>query len=240
MTTTDNKAISAPSAIEAAKLDRVNNVSNIEAKLPQYGGANVAVTVTFHQDFETPIFESYQTEKDELKYEVKHIDGKEVKEQIFDRQEKTVNGKKIIVFVPAITGKKVRARARFATGDYRKDERLHHVRFMCSDAKDLRHKIGEAFNEFRGIVETANPFKKNENLHVSLNVAGKVLSTKTLLYGGIKLSKVFKKGLFQRDLFSDQFCRPLFNQLQSVEQGANNKPLEVDDLILSAIGLKKK
>jgi len=232
---------------DLAKNDTVTNVHGIESKLSNYGGKAIPVTVTFHQSFETPTFETVVIKMDEVKMEdVKNDKGeiellkngkpKRKPVMVEGGKKKDRNGKEHVYYIPATTGKQIDKRFRFETGK-RKDERVHNISFLCFDASDLRHKIGEAFNEIKGRFEM---FKRNELLHVTFNFGGKVLSTKYLSLGGVKLSKVYAKGKFQNDLYAENFCRPLFQQLQSVEKGENNKPLEIDETILAAIGLKKE
>lgn len=136
-------------------------------------------------------------------------------------------------------GKK-KKRKRGAIIDHVKDERRKDLKYICSNAGELRVKIGEALNEFLDcfIGVRSNPFLKSVAVQVTFKLGEFVLSTSMLDEGGIKIQKCFYKGEFRENLFSAKFCRPLFKQLQKVEQLAKGRPVTVSDSILQAIGLQ--
>lgn len=226
--------------LQIAKLDKVTNADKIEPVLPSYGGAKIPCAVVFHQERMKAQNETYTIDEPEVQTkEVTLSDGSKVIETVTEQQERTINGRKVIAYVPVFTGKMKQVKKRFKVGELT-DNREMDLYFECSNGKELRNKIGEAFNELaKRLAAKSHPFTR-ETLNVTLKVDGKVISTKCLLYGGIKLSKVFFKGNFKPELFHENLCKPLFQQLQDVERGANNKPLEVSDEILSAVGLTKK
>jgi hypothetical protein len=182
--------------------------------------------------------EQATNDKGELLYD---DEGEAILQPVLVPEERQVKGKMQTVYVPKLKGTKGRKKTRVETGEFMNDARRYDVRFICKDAKELRQEIGEAFTEFFGCLSSGEVnFAKSQKVHCTFNFSGKVLSSKYLSYGGIKLSKIFKKGILQKDKYSDEFCKPLFNQLKSVASGESNKPLEIDTAILNAIGLKEK
>lgn len=220
------------SKLKQARAMAVMNATDIEALLPSYGGEKVPVCVSFHQERMKPLNETYQVEAEEVE---KDKDG-EVKTE---RKEKIVNGRKVITHVPVLTGKMILVKKRFKVGEVQ-DNRRKDVIFEASNGTDLRKQLGEAFNQLQKDLEAGrHPFTR-DTLNVTLKIGSAVLSTKTIMEGGVKVSRVFYKGQFKRELYHEYFCRPLFNQLKDVESGAKNKPLEIDTAILNAIGLTSK
>lgn len=228
------------SAMQVANLNRVINVATIESKLPNYSNdeTGTPVTVTFHQEFKRKETVTLTMEQDKVKVD-------DEGNPILEPMQKQIKGKMVTVFVPVYEGTE-KVKVRVETGQELNDERRYDVRFICKDASELRQEIGEALNEFYGILETGEGttkqerFARSQKLHMSFNFGGKLLSTKFLSYGGIKLSKVFEKGTLKRELFAANLCKPVFEQLKKVASGEANKGIEIDDTILTALNFTKK
>lgn len=230
---TNEKGIS---TLQIAKLNEVANVETIESKLPAYSIADnsLPVTVSFHQEFITK-------EKTTVYFEKEIVETDETGEVIYEEVERQVKGKMITVFQPKLSGKTERKKTRVETGQTLNDKRNYKCRFVCANEDEFRYEFGSALNEFFTALESGDcNLKKSEKVNMTFKFNDKVLSTKYLSYGGIKLSKCFKKGKLEKSSYSDNFCKPLFRQIQAVANGEANKPLEIDTAILEIIGLNKK
>lgn len=223
--------------ISLAKQDANSEFKAVQ--LPSFGGAKIAAAVVFLQNRVKKIYETYYMKEDEVKTEKKVIDGKEKIIPVYENKTVTVKGKTLIHKVPVLTGNKVERKVRIEV-DSNTNPATKSVLFECSNVNDMRRKIGEAFTVMeRAIEDNKHNFAKSQPLHINVKIGKTVFSTTILPDGGVKLSKLFSKGQYQKQLFASEFCRPLFNQLKSIEQNENGKPLSIPDAVLKELGLSK-
>jgi hypothetical protein len=235
---TNNNDVAKATSLQLAKVNAIpeSNLKAIEPKLSNYGGEEIPVTVTFHQEFRTEIKETGVMKVPEIATDES---GEPILEPL---TKKLSNGKTVTVYVPKETGKQIDKRVRFSIGEFRDELRMKEFPFLCSNAADLRYEVGQAFNELRDA--NLQIFKKSEILHMSFTFGtGKnalLLSTKYLLNGGVKLSSIYTKGKFDKEKFADNLCRPLFTQLKKVANGEAGKAIDIDTEILASVGLIEK
>jgi len=223
--------------IDLAKQDANSEFKAVQ--LPSFGGNKIAAAVVFLQNRIKKVYETYYVKEDEVKTEKKTVNGIEKDVTVYENKTVTVKGKTMIAKVPVLTGNKIDRKVRIEV-DSNTNPATKTVLFECSDVTDLRRKIGEAFTVMEtAIIDNKHNFAKSQPLHINVKIGGNVFSTTVLPDGGAKISKLFSKGQYQKDRFATEFCRPLFNQLKSIEQNENGKPLNIPDTILKELGLTK-
>lgn len=233
----ENKSLVVSPAILAAQQDANNEFKAVQ--LPSFGGKKIAAAVVFLQNRVKTIYETYFVKEDEVKTEKKVIDGKEKTLPVYENKTVTVKGRPMIQKVAVLTGNKIERKVRIPI-ETAANPVTKTVLFECSDVTDLRRKIGEAFTVMElAIMQGKHNFAKSQPVHINVKIAGTVFSTTILPEGGVKMSKLFSKGQYQKDKFAAEFCRPLFNQLQAIEKNENGKPLSIPDAVLKELGLTK-
>lgn len=233
----ENTNVAKVNSIDLAKQDANSEFKPVQ--LPSFGGKKIAAAVVFLQNRVKKIYETYYMKEDEVKTEKKVIDGKEKLLPVYENKTVTIKGKPMIQKVPVLTGNKVERKVRIEV-DSNTNPATKTVLFECSDVADLRRKIGEAFTVMEtAIIDGKHNFAKSQPVHINVKINGNVFSTTMLPDGGVKISKLFSKGEYQKQLFAKEFCRPLFNQLQAIEKNETGKPLSIPDAVLKELGLTK-
>lgn len=234
----ENKSLVVSPQILAAQQDANSEFKAIQ--LPSFGGKKIAAAVVFLQNRVKTIYETYFVKEDEVKTEKKVIDGKEKILPVYENKTVTVKGRPMIQKVAVLTGNKIERKVRIPI-ETTANPVTKTVLFECSDVTDLRRKIGEAFTVMElAIMQGKHNFAKSQPVHINVKIAGTVFSTTILPEGGVKMSKLFNKGQYQKDRFASEFCKPLFNQLQAIEKNENGKPLTIPDAVLKELGLTEK
>ena len=200
--------------------------------LPSYGKNSVPVSIVFSQEFTREATEPGTIYKDV--YETDEAGN--VKFTLTEREGITDGkGGKVYDKIPVVKERKL-STVRLKTGGKETVSFTKTVPFNCSNAAEIRAKVGEGLNEFAKYIQNGGKIAaRSKPLHLTVKIGEFIFSTTSLIEGGVKLSKCYEKKEFSQSLFGSNFCRPLWKQLQDVQTLHKGLPLKVSDLIETAL-----